>query len=237
MTSPVRPEPAPIVCLLGGESSGKTTLSQALHQCLTVTHGLRVALVPEHLRTWCEARQRAPKAKEQAAIAHEQTRLIHEAQSAPGVQLVIADTSALSVAAYSALYFSEETLFASALHTQRCFAATLLMGLDIRWEADGLFRDGPALRAKADTLLREQLDGRSIPYQTIYGSGEQRLRSALRALTPVLSVLLGQAPVATDDWRTQGRPGWVCEACSDPDCEHRLFTGLLKKPSIASEIP
>ncbi|AOW13763.1 hypothetical protein LPB72_01990 [Hydrogenophaga crassostreae] len=233
----VRPAPAPIVCLLGGESSGKTTLSRALHQCLTSTHGLRVALVPEHLRTWCEARQRAPQAQEQAGIAHEQTRLIHDAQAAPGVQLVIADTSALSVAAYSALYFADESLFAPALHAQRGFAATLLMGLDIPWEADGLFRDGPALRAKADTVVREQLEGRSIPYQTIYGRREQRLGNALRALTPVLSSLLGHAPVTTDDWRTLGRPGWVCEACSDPDCEHRLFTGLLKNTGIASETP
>jgi len=28
-----------------------------------------------------------------------------------------------------------------------------------------------------------------------------------------------------------GRTPWRCESCSDPDCEHRLFTGLLNRPN------
>ena len=27
----------------------------------------------------------------------------------------------------------------------------------------------------------------------------------------------------------EGRTPWLCEKCSDPDCEHRLFTGLLQR--------
>ena len=27
-----------------------------------------------------------------------------------------------------------------------------------------------------------------------------------------------------------GRTPWRCEKCSDPDCEHRMFTGLLQQP-------
>jgi hypothetical protein len=26
----------------------------------------------------------------------------------------------------------------------------------------------------------------------------------------------------------QGRTVWQCNECSDPDCEHKLFTALLK---------
>ena len=37
------------VALLGGESSGKTALATALHQTLQDTHGIRSAVVPEHL--------------------------------------------------------------------------------------------------------------------------------------------------------------------------------------------
>ena len=90
------------VALLGGESSGKSTLAQALHGALQA-QGLHSALVPEHLRRWCEAAGRAPLAHEQAAIAAEQTRLIRQAQAG----LVIADTTALVVAAYSELYFTD----------------------------------------------------------------------------------------------------------------------------------
>lgn len=237
MTQPPRPGSAPVVCLLGGESSGKTALSAALHQWLTQEHGLAVALVPEHLRIWCETHQRAPRADEQAAIAAEQTRLIQLAQATAGVQLVIADTSALMVAAYSALYFADQTLIPPALAAQRHCASTLLMGLDLPWRADGLFRDGPTHRAEADTLLRRELQLAGIAFQTVYGSGEQRRQNALRALAPILSPLLGQAPVATDERRTQGRPGWICDACSDPDCEHRLFSRLLAKKIISNDAP
>lgn len=237
MSVSLRPCPAPVVCLLGGESSGKTTLAQALHHALTQIHSLRVALVQEHLRAWCEVQQRAPYAHEQAAIAQEQTRLIEAAQTVPGVQLVIADTSPLSVAVYSALYFADESLLPSARIAQRSFASNLLMGLDLPWQADGLFRDGSAHRDNADALLRHELQSHRLPFQTVYGTGEQRLHNALRALAPILTPLLGQAPVTTDGLRTQGRPGWECEACSDPECEHRLFTSLLKHSATTRETP
>ena len=219
---------APVVCLLGGESSGKTSLANALHDALTQRHGLRVILVPEHLRSWCEERQRAPLAHEQAAIAATQSRWMNKASASPGAQLIVCDTSALAIAAYSELYFEDRSLWPYALQTQRNFDATLLMGLDLPWQADGLFRESPSVRAATDALLRRELQCAGLPFQTIYGRQDQRLNNALRALSPILSPLLGRAPVASNELQTAGRPGWVCETCSDPDCEHRLFTNLLK---------
>ena len=219
---------APVVCLLGGESSGKTSLATALHDALAQRHGLRVALVPEHLRIWCEEHQRVPLAHEQAAIAATQSQWMNKARATPGADLVVCDTSALAIAAYSELYFNDRSLWPCALQTQRSFDATLLMGLDLPWQADGLFRESPDMRAATDALLRRELQGAGLPFQTVYGTKGQRLNNALRALSPILTPLLGQAPVATNRLKTAGRPGWICEACSDPDCEHRLFTDLLK---------
>ena len=220
---------AKVVCLLGGESSGKTTLAKALHQWLTERHSLRATLVPEYLRIWCEQQQRAPRADEQAAIADTQSQWIANASASPGVQLVISDTSALTIAAYSELYFNDRSRWPNALSTQQTFDATLLMGLDLPWMADGLFRDSPTIRAATDTLLRRALQGAGLAFQTVYGAHEQRLHNALRALSPILTPLLGEAPVWTAPVQTAGRPGWLCEACSDPDCEHRLFTSLIEK--------
>lgn len=222
---PPSPSPAPLtVALLGGESSGKSTLARALQAALQA-RGLRCALVPEHLRHWCETAGRAPMAHEQAAIAAEQTRQIQLAAQAPGGQVLIADTTALVVAAYSELYFQDRSLWPDAVAAQRTLGLTLLMGLDLPWVGDGLFRDSPAVRADTDALLRRALQAAGLPFQTIYGQGPQRLQSALRAVGRALGTEL----LPEDGRLREGPPSWQCEACSDPECEHRLFSALLAR--------
>lgn len=212
------------VTLLGGESTGKSTLAQSLHQHLANVAGLRSHLVPEHLRQWCETRGRAPLAHEQAALATEQNRLILAAAQLPGVDVVLADTTALVVAAYSAHYFNDRSLFPGALAEQRRFGLTLLMGLDLPWQPDGLFRESVAVRDAIDNRLRDELQAARIPFQTIYGTGPARLHQALRCI----GSRLGRPLVPSDpDW-SEGRVPWNCEKCSDPACEHRLFTRLVR---------
>jgi HTH-type transcriptional repressor of NAD biosynthesis genes len=193
----------PVVCLLGGESTGKSTLAQALQ------HSLERARV-----------------NEQAAVAAEQSRRIHEAAKQPGIDLVIADTSALMVAVYSEIYFADASLLPSARAEQSRYALNLLMGLDLPWTPDGLFRDSPAVRDATDALLRRELDTARLSYQTIYGRQEARLQQALRAV----GRWLGRDLLPADRALTEGRTPWRCDNCSDPDCERRLFTGLVGTP-------
>jgi nicotinamide riboside kinase len=191
-------------------------------------HGLRVLLVPEYLRSWCKEKGRAPKLDEQAAIANEQSRRIREAAKQPDIDLVIADTSALMVAAYSELYFADASLLPNASAEQSRYALNLLMGLDLPWTPDGLFRDSPAIRDATDTLLRRELDAARLPYQTIYGQQDARLQQALRAV----GRWLGRDLLPADLALTEGRTPWRCDNCSDPDCERRLFTGLVGKKRL-----
>lgn len=211
------------VALLGGESSGKTTLGQALTLQLNAL-GVPTTLVPEHLRAWCEREGRTPLAHEQAAIAAEQTRLIETAanRSAP---VVVADTTALVVSAWSELLFNDRSLHGSSLTQQGGMRLTLLMGLDFPWQASGVFRDGPVARAAIDAVLRRELQAAGIPFQTVYGPAEARLQHALRAV----GVLLGRTLVADDPLLETGTGRWSCENCSDPACERRLFSGLLSQ--------
>jgi HTH-type transcriptional regulator, transcriptional repressor of NAD biosynthesis genes len=127
------------------------------------------------------------------------------------------------IAAYSELYFNDASLFPHALQHQRQSDLTLLMGLDLPWVADGLFRESAALRDATDAILRRELQAANIAFQTIYGRGEVRLHQALRAVGPIL----GQSLVGVDAEWGSGRVSWNCDRCSDPDCEHRLFTQLL----------
>jgi HTH-type transcriptional regulator, transcriptional repressor of NAD biosynthesis genes len=210
------------VTLLGGESTGKTRLAQALHQALG-DMGLATRLVPEHLRQWCEQRGRAPRAEEQTAVADEQARLILQAAQAPDTAVVITDTTPLVIAAYSELYFNDPSLFPKALAFQRQASLTLLMGLDLPWVPDGLFRDSPSIRDATDAILRRELQAAGLPFQTIYGRGDVRLQQALRAVGSALGRPLADAQ---PEWGA-GRYVWNCDRCSDPACEHLLFSRLL----------
>jgi HTH-type transcriptional regulator, transcriptional repressor of NAD biosynthesis genes len=211
------------VTLVGGESTGKSRLAEALHRHLGEA-GLNCRLVPEHLRGWCEAQGRAPHASEQAALAAEQNRRIVAAAAQPGVDVVVADTTALVVAAYSAHYFDDASLFPAALAQQREFGLTLLMGLDLPWEPDGLFRDSAAVRKALDALLRRELQAAQLPFHTVYGQGAARLQMALRTV----GARLGRVLVASEPEWGNGRVTWNCENCSDPACEHRLFSRLVQ---------
>lgn len=211
------------VALLGAESTGKSRLAQDLAQQLRTQHGLRVEVVTEHLRSWCEQQGRAPFQHEQAAVARTQSQHIAQARATPSVQVVLADTTALMVAAYSEQYFNDLSLWPRALADHSTCDLTLLMGIDLPWVDDGLCRDSPAARQATDTLLRTRLEQAGVSYQTVYGRGNERTSQTLRAV----SARMGLAMKAQDPFWEQGRRPWNCEKCSDPACEHRLFRDLI----------
>jgi hypothetical protein len=83
-----------------------------------------------------------------------------------------------------------------------------------------------------DNLVRQALTRAGVAYRVVYGQGQQRLNNALLALglpgeNDTARQLREQAQFAIN----QGRTVWQCNECSDPECEHKLFTGLLKQRS------
>lgn len=222
-----------VVTLLGGESTGKTSLARALCEHLAESGLASAMVVPEHLRQWCEQQGRAPHAHEQADLAREQARLTDEMVSRHGVDIVIADTSPLVIAAYSELYFHDHSLWDEALAWQRRVDLTLLMGLDLPWVADGFFRDSPAVRDAVDAAIRRELQAAGLAFQTIHGHGHARTEQALRAI----GRCLGQNLTNTEQSLTSGRRAWSCDKCSDPACEHRLFSGLLARNTTGDALP
>jgi nicotinamide riboside kinase len=210
------------ISLLGAESTGKTTLAQALaaHLC---SRGLAALAVPETLREWCTRAGRAPRPEEQLAIAEAHEARVDAAREQ--ADIVVADTSALTVAIYAGMLFEDGALYRFAIERQQRYDATLVTGLDLAWTPDGLQRDA-ASREQVDALVREHLQRARVPYQVVYGQGPQRLQSAVQAL--VTGGVLPQAVGEREDAESGGPAGWVwvCEKCSDPACEHRLFAKL-----------
>jgi nicotinamide riboside kinase len=202
------------LALLGAESTGKTQLAEALAAHARAL-GHRVTVVPEYLREWCELQGRTPRADEQLAIATEHARRIDHA---PSSDWLVADTTPLMVAVYSDLLFNDTALYPMALTQLGSFDHILVTGQDVPWVADGLQRDGPHVRGPVDQKLRAALNRHGLRYQVVYGLGPQRLEAALRGMA------VG-APVPSSG----GTAPWQCANCSDPDCEHRLFTQLVRQ--------
>ena len=62
-----------------------------------------------------------------------------------------------------------------------------------------------------DAQLRTALAQAKVSFGVVYGQGLQRLQNAQRLVQP---------------HDLPQRAAWACDACSDPECEFKLFTGL-----------
>ena len=164
---------APLIAIVGAESTGKTALAQALAEALGGV------AVPELLRAWCELEGRTPRPDEQAAIAAAQTAAIDAA--AMSAKVVVCDTTALMTAIYSDYLFQDTSLYPTALAFHRRCALTLLTALDLPWVADGLQRDGPHVQAPIDATIRLALDLAGLAWQRVSGKGAARLQAALNS--------------------------------------------------------
>ena len=226
------------VALLGAESTGKTSLSQHITKAL-LAQGQMAVYVPEVLREWCQMNGRTPALHEQRQIAQQQAERIFSIREG----WVIADTTPLMTAVYSDYVFKDPSLYEEALGLQAQFDLTLVMGLDVAWVPDGLQRDGEHVRQPVDSLIRQAMSKKQLPFKVIYGQDQARLNAALLAISQGIANLnepldlkfsapglqLTQAQREVSQYGlNQGKTVWRCDLCSDSECEHRLFSDLLK---------
>jgi nicotinamide riboside kinase len=171
-----------LICIIGAESTGKSTLTQAL-----ATH-FKSASVPEYLREFCDAQQRTPHREEQinilsTQITHEHNALHHSAmQSLP---FVFCDTAPLLTAIYSDYVFGDFSLYHRALIHHRKYFHTLLLLPDIDWVADGFQRDGDQVRVPITAMVRERLLAHGLPFSEVSGLGDARLANAVEIIDQI----------------------------------------------------
>jgi HTH-type transcriptional repressor of NAD biosynthesis genes len=232
--TPIAPQPKQKstlfrVHILGAESTGKTTLLSALEQRLQA-HKSAVTTVPETLRDWVAQHGRTPRMEEQLSLARAQERAIAQAclrqsHGAGAIHWVLADTSPMMTAAYSAHYFGDQGLWDLAASFESTADLRLLMGLDLPWQADEGQRDGPRHQQAVDVLLRDEMQRRHLPFVVIYGQDEQRTQAAWRAIQAALKARQSNAKAEHALTRKHWRA--ACECCADPECELALFNQAL----------
>lgn len=219
---------APCLALLGAESTGKSTLAEQLTAGLNA-QGVRTLSVPEVLRQWCEIHGRTPRQEEQAAIAQAQSEAIAEARRMPGVQWIIADTTALMTAVYSDLLFDDRSLYPEALEALREDTLIALTALDLPWVADGLQRDGAHVREPVDARVRQALTQAGLPFHVIHGQGADRSHHGLHLILSRLRRQERSSGSATPASPEDSPARWHCPWCADPESERRLFRQLRGK--------
>lgn len=154
------------IAVIGGESTGKTTLALAL---AAATHGI---VVTEALRAFVEEHGRAPHQDEQRAIMDAQhTREEHACEEFAHATIVC-DPATTMTAIYSELYFQDSSLRTQALEYAAAYDAILWCRPDIPWVAEPGQHDGPQFREAADQLIAQWLPilGALAPVLEITGS-------------------------------------------------------------------
>lgn len=106
-----------------------------------------------------------------------------------------------------------------ALQPQHPYELTLLLGLDLPQHRTNAHSG----TLQADASLRHILGTQSIAYTVVYGIDQARTDCALQAIAYRRALATKRPTAASAAWH------WNCDTCSDADCEHRLFSALLKK--------
>jgi hypothetical protein len=78
-----------------------------------------------------------------------------------------------------------------------------------------------------DDLLRKALMDAKLSFAVVHGEGAEQLANAWNAINVAADDDAGRtvAPEGATAW------SWTCEKCSDPACEHRLFSDLVARRS------
>lgn len=169
------------IAVLGAESSGKSTLCEALAR----RYG--TVWVPEYLREFVDTMGRVPFEADQFAIARIQ-REREDAAMARANRLLFCDTTPLMTALYSRVYWGRVDTQLAALAAFHDYALTLVTAPDTPWIADGLMRESEEVRARVYAMVVQELDERGIPFVLLQGDLPQRVRQVERALNVIAAI-------------------------------------------------
>ncbi|SFP83631.1 AAA family ATPase [Hymenobacter arizonensis] len=173
----VPPAQVPRVVFLGAESSGKSTLCEALSKaCNTVW-------VPEYGRTLHEQKSGNLDYEDLLYIARRHAEL-EDAAAAEANQVLFCDTNAATTALYSYYYFHrcDPILQAMAAVCGQRYAHTFVCAPTVPFEQDG-WRGPEALRSFQHGMILMQLDFYGIPYTLVEGTVAQRVEQVKNHLT------------------------------------------------------
>jgi NadR type nicotinamide-nucleotide adenylyltransferase len=175
---PVRAWYARRVCVLGAESTGTTTLAQAL-----AVH-FNTVWTPEYGREYSALKQAKQETSwttdEFVQIATEQNRREDEAARAAN-RIVIGDTNSFATCLWHRRYLGRESAEVQAVAAAARCDLYLLTGDEIPFVQDGL-RDGEAIRHAMHKWFEQSLEQQTVPWVVVRGPPSERLEYAAESI-------------------------------------------------------
>jgi len=157
------------VAILGAESSGKSTLSEAL------ARHYGTVWVPEFLREFVDTMHRVPFEHDQFDIALTQ-RAREDAAALQARRFLFCDTTPLMTALYSRVYWGRVDAQLARFDMRHDYSHTFVTAPDTPWEPDGLQRESEEVRQQVHRMLVETLEERGIAYTLLRGDLPRRIR-------------------------------------------------------------
>jgi NadR type nicotinamide-nucleotide adenylyltransferase len=164
------------IAVTGPESTGKSTLSEALAK------HFNCPWVPEYAREFLTQTNGYYEQQDLDTIAQGQLKLWEEQVREP---LCIYDTEMLVIKIWSSFKYGEVSdLIENAFQSQK-IDLYLLCKPDIDWEEDEL-REHPELREELFEMYLEGLKINNLPCFIVEGEGEERLLSAIKSVNKLI---------------------------------------------------
>ena len=180
---PVRAWFAPRICVIGAESTGTTTLAEALGRHYDTV------VVPEYGRDYFVAKQARGEdvwtSEEFVHIAAEQ-KLREERAAREANRVLICDTNAFATRVWHRRYVGpEDERVRAATSVARC-DLYLLTGDEIPFVQDG-FRDGEHVRHDMHRWFEDALRAQPAPWLLLRGTHAERMEQATAAIDSLLA--------------------------------------------------
>lgn len=168
------------IAVVGPESTGKSTMAKHLAEAL------HTVCVPEYARFYCQNLNKQYTLQDEVNMFYGQLALEEAVTSLANNNLLICDTTILTVKIWSDYLFGHTPEEVTSEIKDRKYDLYLLMDIDLPWQDDPL-RDFPTEREHFLQIWKDELSAIQANYQLVSGLDEERLNNGLLAVKEFLN--------------------------------------------------
>lgn len=170
-----------LIAITGPESTGKSTMAQALAAHYKVPH------VSEFARSYLATLSRTYQAADVVYIAKQQLILEQQCrQQYPNAPFIFCDTDVLVTKIWYEHKYQQPNTWINEQFAKKHYSFHLLMNVDIAWQADPQ-REHPHLRQFLFNWYKKELQTTNLPFTLISGRGQTRLQNAVSTINTFFS--------------------------------------------------